>query len=236
MHSESPEAAQFRIGAEVLASDGKVGELIRVIIDPVAQALAHLVVAPKHHQALGRLVPVGLAEADGEQIRLRCTTAEFDQLDEAEDIQILPAGSNVWGYGPGQAFSWPYYGLGLGGGIGAGGMGGGLIGLHDAPAPIVTDEVPVGEVQVRRGDKVHASDGWIGSVQGLVINPGTNHVSHVLLQEGHLWGRKQVAVPIGTVSREDDEIRVELTKQQVADLPAITLSSSPTGEAVAGDS
>jgi hypothetical protein len=52
-------------------------------------------------------------------------------------------------------------------------------------------------------------------------------VTHVLLQEGHLWGHKQVAVPIGTVSREDDEIRVELTKQQVEDLPAITLSSSP---------
>jgi hypothetical protein len=61
-------------------------------------------------------------------------------------------------------------------------------------------------------------------------------VTHVLLQEGHVWGRKQVAVPIGTVSREDDEIRVDLTKQQVQDLPAITLSSSPTGEAVAGDS
>ncbi len=227
MQSEPPEAAQFRIGAEVLASDGKCGELTRVIIDPVAQALAHLVVAPKHHQALGRLVPVALAEADGEQIRLRCTTAEFDELDEAEEIHILPAGTNTWGYGSGQAFSWPYYGLGLGGGLGVGGMGGGVIGLHDAPAPIVTDQVPLGEVQVRRGDKVHASDGWIGSVQGLVINPETNHVTHVLLQEGHVWGRKQVAVPIGTVSHEEAAIQVGLTKQQVQELPAITLSSSP---------
>jgi hypothetical protein len=227
MHSESPEAAQFRIGAEVLASDGKVGELIRVIIDPVAQALAHLVVAPKHQQALGRLVPVELAEVDGDQIRLSCTTVEFNELNPAEDIHVVPPGGSMFGYGSSQAFSWPYYGLGLGGGIGAAGMGGGLIGLHDPPAPIATDQIPLGEVQVRRGDKVHASDGWIGSVQGLVINPETHHVTHVLLQEGHLWGHKQVAVPIGTVSREDDEIRVELTKQQVEDLPAITLSSSP---------
>ena len=221
------EAARFSIGTEVLASDGACGELVRVIIDPVARALTHLVVAPRHHGGLGRLVPIELVETSGDQIRLSCTEAQFRGLDDAEDIQVLPASSNVWGYGAGQAFSWPYYGLGLGGGMGAGGMGAGVIGIQDAPQPIITDRVPLGEVEVRRGDHVHASDGSIGSVQGLVIDPQDHHVTHVLLQEGHLWGRKQVAIPIGAVSRVGDEIRVSLTKQQVEDLPPIELSSSP---------
>ncbi|MEO8967338.1 MAG: PRC-barrel domain-containing protein [Solirubrobacteraceae bacterium] len=225
--SSISESARFSIGTEVFASDGTCGELIRVIIDPVARALTHLVVAPKHHETLGRLVPVELVESDGDQIRLSCTEAQFHELDDAEDIQVLPASSDVWGYRSGQAFSWPYYGLGMGGGIGPGGMGASGMGLQKPSQPVATDRVPVGEVQVRRGDDVHASDGWIGSVQGLVIDPGDHHVTHVLLQEGHLWGRKQVAIPIGATSRMEIGIRVKLTKQQVHDLPPVVLSSSP---------
>ncbi len=218
-------SARFSIGAEVVASDEVCGELSRVIIDPVAKALTHLVVAPKHHGGLGRLVPIELVEPDyGDQIRLSCDAAQFRALEDSEDVEVLPASSNVWGYGTGQAYAWPYYGLGMSVGMGAGGMG---MGLTGGPQPVVHDRVPVGEVQVRRGDQVHATDGWIGSVQGLVIDPGDHHVTHVLLQEGHLWGRKEVAIPIRTTSRMETGIRVELTKDQVHDLPPVDLSSRP---------
>lgn len=214
--------ARFSIGAEVLASDDEVcGELSRVIIDPVARSLTHLVVVPKHHGGLGRMVSVELVEASGDQIRLRCTAAQFRELDDAQDVQVLPASSNVWGYRSGQALAWPYYGLGMG----AGGMGG--MDLGGGPQPILTDRIPLGEVEVCRGDQVHASDGWIGSVQGLVIDPQDHHVTHVLLQEGHLWGRKQVAIPVGATLRVENGIRVELTKEQVRDLPPVSLSSTP---------
>lgn len=49
---------------------------------------------------------------------------------------------------------------------------------------------------MRRGDYVHATDGDIGRVQSLVSDRGSRHVTHVLLQEGHLWGRKEVAIPV----------------------------------------
>ncbi len=209
-------AEEFRIGAKVDASDGECGALARVVVDPVAQALTHLVVAPKHHRGLGRLVPVELVEAvEGDQIRLRCTTAHFDELDDAEDVQFLPANTGLLGYGS-HALMWPHYGLGMPlGGVGA------------EREPMFTDRVPVGEVEVHRGDPVHASDGWIGSVQGLVIDPKDHHMTHVLLQEGHLWGSKQVAIPIGAASRVGEVIRVELTRQQVQELPPVELSSSP---------
>jgi sporulation protein YlmC with PRC-barrel domain len=74
---------------------------------------------------------------------------------------------------------------------------------------------------------VHATDGEIGSVQGLVIDPKDHHVTHVLLKEGHLWGRKQVAIPIGAASRVSDEVRVGMTRQQVEDLPPVDLGSIP---------
>lgn len=198
----------------MLAEDGICGELVRVVVDPVAQTLTHLVVAPRHHPGLGRLVPVALvASAEGDQIRLRCNLKRFHELDDAEDIQFLPASTDALGYGS-HALAWPFYGLGMP-----------LSGSHHDG--ILADRVPIGDVQVHRGDQVHATDGWIGSVQGLVVDPKDHHVTHVLLREGHPWGRRQVAIPIGAASRIGEEIRVGLTKQQVEELPTIELSSSP---------
>lgn len=85
------------------------------------------------------------------------------------------------------------------------------------PHAIVTcDSVPSGEVSVRRGEHVHATDGDIGLLQGLVTDPGTGHVTHVLLQEGHLWGRREVAIPIGAVTGVNDGIRLNITKHRAS--------------------
>jgi sporulation protein YlmC with PRC-barrel domain len=220
------EPTQFTIGAEVSCTDGVCGKVSRVVVDPVARAVTHLVVEPKHRLGLGRLVPLGLVDAASDGIRLRCTLAEFGQLEAAEETQFLPGGSGYGTYGPQQAIFLPYYGLGVGGGLGMG-MGGGM-GMGNVPLPVTYDKVPLDEVEVRRGEHVHAADGNIGRVQGLVIDPSDHHVTHVLLQEGHLWGRKEVAIPISAVTGVDDGIRLSITKQQVQDLPPVDLDH-PTG-------
>jgi sporulation protein YlmC with PRC-barrel domain len=208
------EMTQFTIGAEASCTDGVCGEVSRVVIDPVARALTHLVIEPKHRQGLGRLVPLDLIDATTGDIRLRCTVAEFEELEFAEETQFLPGSSDYEGYEPEEALLWPYYGLGVG-------MMGGrnVLGMGHVPQPITYDTVPLGEVVVRRGAPVHATDGEIGRVQGLVIDPRNHHVTHVLLQEGHLWGRKEVAIPIGAVTGVTDGIRLNITKQEVQDLP-----------------
>ena len=71
-------------------------------------------------------------------------------------------------------------------------------------------------------NRVHAVDGEIGRVQGFLVNPGDDRVTHVLLQEGHLWGRKKVAIPISAVTGVDDAgVRLSLTKEQVGELPPV---------------
>jgi PRC-barrel domain len=217
------QTARFKIGAEVSASDGSCGKLAGVIVDPVARKLTHLIVDPHRHHGLGRLVPIESVESDGDPIQLSCTTAEFEQQDDAEETHFVRPSDEAWSYAGGQAYAWPHYELGLVGGMGAGGMGD--IGQPDTPQPLVTDRVPTGEVEMRRGDKVHASDGWIGSVKGLVVDPADNHVTHVLLEEGHLFGRKRVAIPIGKAAKFEDEVHVELTKQEIEALPPVGLAS-----------
>jgi sporulation protein YlmC with PRC-barrel domain len=222
---------EYDIGSKVECRDGDCGELSRVVVDPVAVAITHLVVEPKHRHGTGHLVPIDLVASAADGIQLRCTTAEFQALDDAEDIQFLPGASGRWGYEQDQMLSLPYYGLpsgGMGGmnvggveGLGVTGMGG--VGLGAGPHAITVDHVPVGDVEVRRGDHVHATDGPIGRVQGLAMNPTDHHVTHVLLDEGHLWDKKRVAIPISAVTRVGDEVRLTLTKDEVRDLPPVAL-------------
>ena len=215
----------FAIGTDVQCGEEVCGQLRRVVVEPIDCVLTHLVVESKHGRAPGHLVPVGLVSsaADG-TIKLSCTLAEFDGLEDAEETQFLPGASGGWNYDQEQMLSWPYYGIGMHGGtgIGSGGVGS-VAGVHPGPRTITRDHVPVGEVQVRRGQHVHAVDGTIGRVQGLVVDRADHHVTHVLLDEGHLWGQKRVAIPIGSIANVDDGVRVNLTKDQVRDLPPIDL-------------
>ena len=219
--------AQFVIGAEVRCDDAVCGEVVRVVVDPVARAVTHLVVEAKHRRGLGRLVPVEMVDTSGEGLRLQCSAEGFERLEHAEETHFLPGTAGEWGYGSGQVLSWPYFGLagGMGmSGVGGGGMGMGAMGVGvNAPQPVSVDRVPLGEVEVCRGDRVHATDGAIGSVQGLVIDPADRHVTHVLLAEGHLWGRKEVAIPISAVTGVEDGIRLAISKAEVQDLPPVNL-------------
>jgi sporulation protein YlmC with PRC-barrel domain len=217
------ETTPFTIGTEVSCSDGTCGELSRVAVDPVARAVTHLVVEPKHDPGFGRLVPLDLVDATAAGIRLRCTLAEFDKLGPAEETKFIPGGTGSVDYAEGEVLSWPYYGLGMGAGLvaPAGGLG---VDMADIGQTVIYDKIPLGEVSVSRDQPVHATDGNIGRVQGLVIDPRDNHVTHVLLQEGHLWGRKEVAIPISAVSRVDDDgIQLSMAKAGVQDLPPVDI-------------
>jgi sporulation protein YlmC with PRC-barrel domain len=216
------DTTQFTIGTQASGSDGAVGRLIRVIVDPTVEEVTHLVIEPEHRPDRGRLVPISLVEFGGAagELRLRCTTAEFQNLDPAEDTQIIPATDAYGSYGAGQVSYMPYYGL-EGGGMAVPGVGGvGAI----APQVVATDSIPLGEVEIRRGESVQATDGDIGRVQGLVIDLGSRHVTHFLLQEGHLWGKKEVAIPISAVTSTRDGIQLKLSKHEVQNLPPVNSS------------
>jgi sporulation protein YlmC with PRC-barrel domain len=212
------EPTTFTIGAEASCTDGDCGEVRRVIVNPVAREVTHLVVEPKGRLGLARLVPLDLVETSTGQVRIRCTLAEFAQLEPAEETQFVPGSQGYAAYGPEQVLSWPYYGLG------GAGMATDVEALQGTSQTVTYDTVPLGDVEVRRGDPVEATDGSIGRVHGLVIDPRSHHVTHVLLAEGHLWGKKEVAIPIRSVTRVDDGIQLNITKQQVEDLPPVDIN------------
>jgi hypothetical protein len=198
-----------------------------------ARAVTHLVVEPRHRRNFGRLVPIDLVDDSTDGIRLRCTLAQFDKLDPAEEMNFVES-SEKPGDAPDQLFYLhPFADLGPGGvaaglsGVWTEGQGWDRGGQHGPGRRTITyDSVPRGEVQIRRGDHVHATDGEIGLVEGLVIDPDNDQVTHVLLQEGHLWGRKEVAIPIRAVAGMKLGVQLNMTKQQVKGLPPVDIDHS----------
>ncbi len=209
------EAASFTIGAEASCSDGFCGKVSRLIIDPVARTVTHLVIEPKHRRESGRIVPVHLVDTTADHLRLSCTIAEFDRLDPAEETELAEGVDYGGGYGQAEAVQG--YGMGS---RGVTGMGIGMDLGHGTPV-VVHDVVPLGETDLQPGERVHALDGEIGEVQGFLVDPNDNRVTHVLLREGHLWGRKEVSIPISAVTGVENGIRLSITKKQVEDLPPV---------------
>jgi hypothetical protein len=212
---------QFAIGAKASCSDGSCGEVQRVIIDAASETVTHLVIQPPHRREAGRLVPVDLVDTTAGEIRLRCTRAEFDKLDRAEESDVVE-GTDTGGllgdalvHEGGEAF--------------APAGPGDLIDVGPQPVHrrvVLRDVVPQGEIQVRPGDRVHAADGEIGRVRGFLAEADDDRITHVLLQEGHLWGRKEVAIPISAVTGVEDGIRLNITKQQVENLPPVDIDQA----------
>ena len=186
------EETEFAMGATASCVDGPGGKVSRVIIDPATETVTHLVIEPKNRLGVGRLVPLDLVDTTAGDIRLRCTVEEFGTLEPAQETELVDDVTGV--------LSAP-------------------MGITSPVPAILQDVVPLGEADVDRGDPVHALDGEIGRVQGLLVDPDDHRVTHVLLQEGHLWGRKKVSIPVSAVTGIENGIRLSLTKKQGEDLP-----------------
>ncbi len=217
-------SSEFDIGSEVHCTDGDGGRLTRVVLDPVARAITYIVVEPRLSRHKGHLVPIGRVTADADGVHLSCTKAELLTFDEADELQFLPAEIPHPGYEPNQVLVLPFFGLGVRVPTTAVGAG------ASVPHVISSDHVPLGEVEVKRGEHVEATDGPIGRVKGLVIDPADHHVTHFLLDEGHIWGQKRVAIPITAVTRAGDGVRLSLTKDQVRDLPDVDVHAPGDGD------
>jgi PRC-barrel domain len=212
---------KLELGSPVRCTDGPFGELADVVIDPIARRVTHLVVAPQHRHGLARLVPIDLAAAADNghaAVLLRCTLEHARQLPSVQEFAYLrlgefPAKDPDWDVGIENVLALPYYDYA--------GFGEQAID-YDSPVSMTYDRVPKGEVEIRRASDVVSADGHrLGHVDGFLV-AGDDQITHVVLERGHLWGRRDVTIPIGAVTRvTTDSVTVRLTKDEVAALPAI---------------
>jgi sporulation protein YlmC with PRC-barrel domain len=92
------------------------------------------------------------------------------------------------------------------------------------PEPVKSQQIPPGELAVHRGTRIEAKDGYVGNVDEFVINPKNGRITHLVMREGHLCGKKDVIVPLSAMGNiRKDTMFLKLNKQQIESLPNFPL-------------
>ena len=207
------------LGSPVRCTDDAFGELADVVIDPTSRCVTHLVVQPRRLSEPARLVPIEMAsggEAANETIVLDGSIEEISQLEEVRETAYLrlgefPVEDPDWQVGVEEILAQPYYQSFDAAGVAPI--------AYDDHVTLTYDRIPKGEVEIRRASPVTSSDGHhLGHVDGFVVD-GREHIGHLVLEHGHLWGKREVVIPIGAVARvETDAVVLTLSKDEVGAL------------------
>jgi len=211
---------RLELGKSIRCTDDVFGELADVVIDPLEKRVTHLVAEPRNGDGVQRLVPIELVENRGDEeqeILLHCTTDEVRALEHVQEFAYLRLGESPtsdpdWDVGVQDVLALPYYEGSEYTGYAGGGLG---------DAGVTYDRVPKGEVEIRRSSTVAATDAdFLGKVDGFVVDDG--HVTHFVLEHGHLWGKREITIPIGAVAKvTNDAIVLSLSKAEVEALPSM---------------
>lgn len=198
------------LNAQVSCTDGVCGHSVYVLMNPILDQVTHLVVkadASPHTELIVPIDMVSATTADG--IDLRCSRAEFKNMDpfvqkrfidEKVTEQVLPGS-----YGLGSYYYWPY-----------------VSSERTIRVPIEDQQIPRGEVALQRGTSVEATDGYVGKVDEFLVSPEGGHITHLIMREGHLWGKKEVTIPISAIGKTGGEtMHLKLTKHQIESLRTV---------------
>jgi hypothetical protein len=217
---------RLALGDAIHCADGVWGELTDLVIDPTTRRVTHLVVAPRHRHDLARLVPVEKAHAassSDDQVGVDYTAAEMSELEPVQKSAYLrlgevPVEDPDWEVGITDMLALPYYG-----GLAPGGLDTPIEPLGvDEHVTEIYDRVPKDKVEIRRSSSVFSGDEHLlGHVDGFVVG-SDELISHFVLEQGHLWGKKDVTIPISAVATIDnDEVKLNLSKDEVGELNSV---------------
>lgn len=188
---------------EVFCTDGKCGRSAGVVLKPKTEEVTHLIVKEKdapHEEILVPVEAVGATTPDSINLSLTRDMVDKQQrLMETEYVEV-----NIPRYAGGVYSLAPYsY-------------------AESEILPVRRESVPGGELAVRRGARVNATDGQVGHVDEFLVDPESERVTHLVLQEGHLWGKKDVSIPVSEIERiGDNTVHLKIDKRAIGALPAV---------------
>jgi len=200
------------LNVDVNCADGPCGRSTTIILNPVSLQVTHLVVREGKEEYM---VPLDwIVESTPNHILLRCTYEELvkserfvkmqfvgeEKIDVQNDLRRTATESD--------ANYWPY------------------ASIDDNYVEVFGqfEQVPHDELAIHKGAHVEASDGFVGKVDEFIVDPTSYHVSHLVLRRGHLWGQRDVTIPISEIDRvEQDTVILNLNKESVKALPTLAV-------------
>jgi len=197
------------IDAKVVCQDGDCGHISCVIINPMTDELTHVVVDDDNYPSQKHIVPVELLQTKtSNTLQISCSKEAFLKMDDFMEHRYIRI-DKVYGLFPASKHVYLPYGWPIG----------------EDFVDIKSEKIPPGELAVHRGATVQAVDGEVGKVDQFLIDPPSEHITHLIMREGHLWERKEISIPISEIDRVDDDdvVHLKLKKAEVGDLPTIPL-------------
>ena len=196
---------EIPINANVHCLDGLYGHSTHVILMPASEKITHLVVENDEFPATEFMVPIEMVKGSSpEKIELSCTCEEASKLPVFDKVEFIPF--DVSGIAGGSYLMWPYY--------------------NPASGYVRKEKehIPANELVIRRGAAVDAKDGRVGKVDGFLIDPENDNITHLVMREGHLWGKKDVSIPVGQIDHyERNIVYLKLNKKAIEALPNISI-------------
>jgi sporulation protein YlmC with PRC-barrel domain len=193
------------INAYVRCADVLFGRSTCLIINPRTEQVTHLVVEETQFPHSQRLVPIDqVVEATPHLIQLRCTSRQLERMESFVETEFVE--SPIPDYMSGSSMAWPY------------------VMPEPMLMPIEHEQIPPGELPIRRGARVEATDGHVGRVDEFLVDPANGYITHLVLREGHLWSPREVTIPVSQIDRiEEDTVYLKLDRHSIGALPAIPI-------------
>ena len=191
------------LNAKVSCLDGPCGKSLCLVIMPTNEKITHVVIGDGLFPETEYLVPVDrIAKSTPETILLNFNQQDLSKMSVFNQVEFIPSGSSMM---------WPYATPGAG------------------YIEIDHEHIPANELAIRRGASVEATDGHVGRVDEFLINPIDNAITHLVLREGHLWGQKNITIPMSQINRiEENTVWLKLDKHNIETLPAIPIQHDQT--------
>jgi hypothetical protein len=201
---------EIPLNAQVECTDGVCGRSVFVLINPVLDELTHLVVR-EDSSLTDYIVPVNfVSETISDTILLSCTKADLEKMTpfvktEFIEENVPPSAYNYGGlmYPSGTFYYMPFVSSEM-----------------TVQVSVENRQIPPGELAVSRGAHIEATDGYVGKVDEFVVNPENGHITHLVMREGHLWGQKDVIIPLSAMGDTiEDTVYLKIDKRQIESLP-----------------
>ena len=202
---------EIPINAKVECTDGPCGHSTDLIVNPVQRRITHVVVKDETLPGSSdRLVPVEhVADASSNLIRLGCSRAEVAEMQPFTTTQYI---KNVTPTYINTAISidtdviWEDP----------------VVSYDTEYAPLPEHHIPAGERAVYRGMAVNTGKHKVGQVDELVVDPDGERVTHLIMRTGHLWGKKDVTIPVSAIDLVgEDTVWLKIDKEAVGALPSV---------------
>jgi len=197
----------FPLNVDVHCVDGLCGRSTHIILNPVTEQVSHIVVKEDQPPGIERLVSVKLiASTAAEVILLSCAKEIFTKLEPFNQPDFIYTDVPQHATDPSLTLLWPFV----------------------VPVKRIVDDkvrrIPPGELAVRRGARVRATDGWVGRVDEFIVGPVSGNITHLVLREGHPWKEKDITISVDQIDHiKENTVYLKIDKDTIASMPSVAV-------------